>query len=434
MKQLEESYQRHGPFDGILIAFSGGADSVSLLHTLKKLQDKLSFRLHAIHINHGLRDNASFDESFAKKLCGELNIPIHIKKLSSIVKGNIENEARKARYQFFMDALQQHQLQTVALAHHANDQAESVLMHLMRGAGSNGLAGMCEYNNQIWRPFLKVKRKQIIEYLQENSLEWVEDESNADKSYFRNALRHSVLPIMDQINPASIDNISRTADILYQERIAWTIIENQWLSRYGKINPPFVFAENKALLQAPLGLQRRIVRALCSIYHIYLDYEQTDRLLNLVQQGEKGFYNLPDNVSAFISEKRLHILSDKVELLKDLLPEISILPFTGNFGDGYKQQAVNKDVMIGSVFRQALPSDVIKPLGMIGTQPLRKYFNGKKVDEPLRKFWPVLAWSNEVLWVPGLGISQLAAVRTNEFENVLLEYRGLLPDEIESEN
>ena len=196
------------PGDHIICALSGGADSVALLFALYLLKDKLHIQLSAAHFNHGLRgEESDRDQKFAQALCDRLDIPIFVQsgKVEAGDKG-LEAAARQARYAFFETLSGK-----IATAHTADDNAETVLLHLIRGTGLKGLGGIAPIRGRIIRPMLSVTRQEVLRFLQEYNLSWVEDSSNDTDDFLRNRLRHNVLPLLKAENPKIAENMSKTA-------------------------------------------------------------------------------------------------------------------------------------------------------------------------------------------------------------------------------
>ena len=210
-------YDMVRPGDRIIVALSGGADSVALLYGMYLLREKLGITLKAAHFNHGLRGDASDgDEAFCRKLCGFYDIPIHVGR-GSVLSGKkgLEAAARDARYAFF-DTLHG----KIATAHTADDNAETILMRLVRGTGLKGLGGITPVRGRIIRPMLNVTRREVLEFLKENHLVHVEDASNETDEFLRNRLRHHVMPLLKQENPRLAENLSAMAQRLRQDEEA----------------------------------------------------------------------------------------------------------------------------------------------------------------------------------------------------------------------
>lgn len=198
----------------ILVGLSGGVDSVVLLHLLHKLSGRFSWQLSAMHVHHGISPNADRWSDFCSDLCARYQIALHIERvdITPLREHGIEAAARKLRHAAFAGQ----PCDFVALAHHADDQAETLLLQLLRGAGVRGASAMPQLvarggSVALVRPLLHCTRREILEYASEHQLPWVEDESNTDDSYPRNFLRHRVLPLLSERFPAYRDTLSRSA-------------------------------------------------------------------------------------------------------------------------------------------------------------------------------------------------------------------------------
>ncbi len=200
----------------ILVGVSGGADSVALLLILKSL----GYQVQALHCNFHLRQEESDrDERFVSELCRKNNIPLLIKHFNTkeyAARNNvsIEMAARDLRYNWFYDVLTDNNAQSIAVAHHRNDQAETLLLNLIRGTGIRGLAGMYPIRNQIARPLLCVTRDEILAYLNEIKQDFVTDSTNLEREATRNKVRLDILPQMAEINPSIVNTLSETCSIL----------------------------------------------------------------------------------------------------------------------------------------------------------------------------------------------------------------------------
>lgn len=192
----------------LVLAFSGGLDSCVLLHLLVQVNKILPFQLSAQHVHHGLSPNADLWAGTCENVCQQLNVPFAITKVQVSNQGlGLEAAAREVRY----EALSQTKVDFILLAHHQDDQAETFLLQLARGAGVKGLAGMAAVSDKLLRPLLDVPRKTLLEYAKQHRLTWVEDESNADSKFDRNFIRHEILPVLAKQYPAIRQTISRSA-------------------------------------------------------------------------------------------------------------------------------------------------------------------------------------------------------------------------------
>ncbi len=220
---MAASLRRHlQPHQALIAAFSGGRDSVALIHALKSLRGEFGFALSACHINHGLSPNADKWEAFCRQYCDEAGIPLVVEHVD-VPRGapeGLEAAARACRYQ----ALALLKADWLALAHHRGDQAETVLFNLTRGAGLRGAAAMQEVRPlreglSLIRPLLKVSRQEIETTLKRQGLTWVDDESNADTGFSRNFLRHEVLSLLTTRFPAAEERLAAAAEHFAESRV-----------------------------------------------------------------------------------------------------------------------------------------------------------------------------------------------------------------------
>ena len=223
IKRYIEKNQLICPGDGVVVGLSGGPDSVFLLYALHTLQARMGFTLRAVHVHHGIRGaEADRDEAFSAELCAKLAVPfqaVHVAAPAYAAQHglSLEEAARILRYEA-LEAARQQLGQTraawIAVAHHLDDQAETVLHNLVRGAGLRGLAGMENRRNHVIRPLLSIKREDILKWLKQNDIPYVTDSTNADPHYTRNRIRSTVLPELREINPEASAHIAHSAALL----------------------------------------------------------------------------------------------------------------------------------------------------------------------------------------------------------------------------
>ena len=222
-EKFSKALDSFSPTGGVLVALSGGADSICLLNLFisAKKSGAFPYRLAAAHLNHSLRGKeADRDEEFCKNVCEKCGIEFFAKKLdiAAIAKENglcTEEAARNERYSFFADILRENEdLQFVATAHNKDDFCETMILNLLRGSGIDGLSSIPKKRGNIIRPLIDVSRAEIIDYIKENSLEFVTDSTNTETEYTRNKVRHNVIPRFAEITPAYLDCITRSAKLL----------------------------------------------------------------------------------------------------------------------------------------------------------------------------------------------------------------------------
>ncbi len=211
------------PNASIVVAFSGGADSVALTMSLLELKEFLKIKeILLVHVNHMLRGEESFrDENFCIDFAKAVGLPIHIERIdikALAQKDNIELVARNKRYQILRNIKQKQGYNLIATAHHLNDLLETILLWITRGCGIEGLLGFEEKEGDIVRPLYTVKREEIVQFLRECGYPWIEDSSNYDLSIARNRIRHTVVPQLKMINPNLEDTVLRMRGILKSEK------------------------------------------------------------------------------------------------------------------------------------------------------------------------------------------------------------------------
>lgn len=217
VKKTIEKYNMIDEDDKIVVAVSGGPDSISLLDILYKL----NYNICVAHINHGLRENAIIDQEFVEDFCKKRNIPCFVKqiKLKELQeKMTLEEAGRKERYDFFFEVMKKQNCTKIATAHNSNDNAETVIMNIIRGSGVSGLKGIEPIRNNIIRPLIEITRKEIESYCIENELNPRHDESNDEDVYTRNKVRLNIIPYIEEnINSNVVNNINRLSNIVQKE-------------------------------------------------------------------------------------------------------------------------------------------------------------------------------------------------------------------------
>lgn len=204
--------------ESVLVAVSGGADSVALLDLLQSLAGEWRLTLHAVHVDHGLRPSSRADADFVCELCAQWDVPLHVERVAvrqTPPWEGLEAEARRARYVAFREVARRIDAQRIATAHTADDQAETVLMRILEGAGPRGLAGIAATRGMLIRPLLEARRTDVEAHLRARGIPWVEDESNRDTRFLRNRIRHEVLPYLaETIEPSIVEHLVRSATLV----------------------------------------------------------------------------------------------------------------------------------------------------------------------------------------------------------------------------
>jgi len=250
----------------LLVGLSGGPDSVALLDALVLLRRRRRHEVHAAHLDHGLRSGSRDDVAFCRVLCRDLDVPLHVAEADVRARaqrepGGLEQAARRERYAF----LERTRLDTgaafTAVAHTRDDQAETLLLHLLRGAGTQGLGAMRGRVGALVRPLLAVSREQVLAHLRERGLSWREDPSNDDLSLLRNRVRHELLPYLEaRFNPRLRATLARTAGLLSDEAAHLREEAGALLARIGRRDGDAMVLERRPLVEAPLPVARVVVR------------------------------------------------------------------------------------------------------------------------------------------------------------------------------
>jgi tRNA(Ile)-lysidine synthase len=207
----------------LVVGLSGGADSVALADVLATLRRRRGFRLVAAHLDHGLRPGSAADADFCAEVCRSLDLPFRrgaadVRARAARERGGLEQAARRERYDFLRRVRDEEAAAAIAVAHTRDDQAETLLLRLLRGAGATGLGGMRPRAGDVLRPLLAVSRQEVLAHLRERGLAWREDPSNADTAHRRNRVRHELLPYLEErFNPGIRAALARTAGLLADE-------------------------------------------------------------------------------------------------------------------------------------------------------------------------------------------------------------------------
>ncbi len=453
--------------DKVLVAVSGGPDSVALLHVLLALQAKFDIQIGVAHLDHGLRPSAAArDSAFVSSLCNKSGLPSHvatvdIRSLHQKQRGSLEALGRKARYNFFSRIAQKFSYNKIAMGHHAGDNAELVLMNLFRGSGPLGLSGIPPIrNNRYIRPLIEQPRENIMNYLQDNQVAFVLDATNNDLRFLRNRIRHELMPeLIHRYNPNMVDTLNRTAAIFRTEE--------DWLNQYsGQIFN--TLAEGDAtsirmpvskLLENHGAIQRRTIRT--AIEHVKgnlksITLQHIDAVLDLCREGSPGrILCLPGRLTIqkqpedhlSISRQPSLPTSRETSQPAETIPLFTIpipYPDVGTHTVTVKELGttlVLESMPIESIssltsagqhtaffdmdkltfpmlLRNTLPGDRFMPLGMQGTQKVKDFFINNKIPREIRRKTPVLVSRDAIVWIVGHRIDERFKI-TQQTRNVL---------------
>lgn len=408
----------------VAAALSGGRDSVCLLSALKELQPKFGYRLSAVHINHGLRPEAGEEESLCRSLCRRWQIPLTVyrvdvkERMQSSGEG-VEEAARSLRYQAF----ERLRADRIALAHHQQDQAETLLLHLLRGSGLTGLCGMQKKRLPYIRPMLDVSRAEIDAYIAARGLPYAEDASNQDTAFRRNRIRHELLPLLQQAyNPEIVRALAQTATLLQKEE---AYLESQTPpAPEGGLSITWV-------LSYPENIQRRILRKWLQQAGLRQDISQVhvQQLMDLMHGQTGKQVTLPKDLTVDKTYDILHICT-RIPYAKTE-PELprfeSELLTLSQASEQWKSHepfsaaripALEDEKWLSAdglrempVWRFRRPGDYLMAAG--GRKKLKDFWIDEKIPRRERERVPLLADGAHVLWVFGYRLSDGVKITEN---------------------
>ncbi len=434
----------------VLVGVSGGMDSVALLHALWLLRDELGIHVEAAHFHHGIRAEAEEEQLFVEGLCRDLSVPLHLGRADvPVVAGergvSLEVAARDARHRFFREIMAERGIQRLALAHHRDDQAETVLLRLIRGAGPDGLAAMAPVEDSgIVRPFLCVGRAEIRDWCVQNGYTWREDASNADTTIPRNWVRHVLLPMMEQrLNPQAAGALCRAAELLREDSRYLNSLAETVLARAAELPGGGVSAPVEDLAGLPWPVQSRVIRQMARRAGIDSDVELCDvlEMSSLLGEGKTGRrLDLGGGAVALREAGALVIMPAMPETQRWEPVPLAVPGDTAACGGLFRCRlldAVPADLQDhpanvqyfdadrfpdGVAARSRAGGDRFHPLGAPGGKKLKDHLIDRKVSRFARGGLPLLACSADVLWVVGVGIADAVKVTAQTARVLKIEF------------
>lgn len=433
------------PKQRLVVGVSGGADSLCLMDGLHRL----GYRLVVAHFDHRLRPESSFEAETVRELAASYGLPVEIGSMDPPrERGSSEQLARVERYRFLARVATRRRIRTLAVGHTADDQVETVLMHLLRGAGPPGLRGMLPRTRldgwmgdvkapglTVIRPLLELRRAQTAAHCAGHGLSPLHDPSNRDLRYFRNRLRHELIPQLLGYSPGIEATLLRTAKLMAAEtELVDDLVELNWSSWVREVGPGALSLNRDRLLAAPLALRRAALRRAIQT----LRPEQRDIGFETIERG-----------LASLRDSRRQTLIGQLELLPlrgDLILKTITAPLAFPDLPQLRSSAVRRVRIPGSVrlanrwtiefrsvrrsglrgpragqvrfdldrlpdklvLRPPRPADRLQPVGMRGTLKLADLFINRKIPKPARALWPVLVSGEDLIWIPELHRTRLA--------------------------
>ncbi|RMG67618.1 MAG: tRNA lysidine(34) synthetase TilS [Nitrospirae bacterium] len=429
LQTVEETVKKYYMLYGgerVLVALSGGPDSVCLLHLLCRMRQNWRLSLSALYIDHGLRENTSDEIEFCSKLCKELGVDflslsIDVRGYASDMGLSIQEAARILRYRALEEEAIRQDADRIATGHHADDQAETLLIRLLRGTGPIGLAGIPPVRGKIIRPLIELQRWMIEDYLREQGLRYLIDPSNLKKDYLRNRIRHELMPILKRYNPRVVSTLLRTSQILREENDFINIQVTKALMRLISRKDD----ERVELFLTPMENLDRVIlrRALLVVINEVrglrgISSEHIEQIIDLVKEGRTGArLYLPDNVRVIKGYSTLTITSRRPEVVKEqelkipgetIVKEASVVLISSvhsevdALGDGKTMAVFDADTLqMPLKIRARRPGDYFYPFGLAKKKKLQDFFVDEKVPRDQRDSVPILVSGDQIVWVVG---------------------------------
>lgn len=455
------------PGQSLIVGVSGGPDSLCLLDCLHTL----GFQPVVAHFDHQLRAESDADGDFVRQTAKSYGFPFELGRAPySAEEPFSEERARFHRYRFLANVAAQRGIERIAVGHTANDQAETVLMHMIRGAGSSGLRGMRSITNlggwvelpeargiYLIRPLLETWRYETEAYCSERGLSVLTDPTNRDPRFFRNRLRNDLMPELQTYNPRVQEVLLRTAKVMAAEAEAIDqLVDESWADWVTEAGDGVLAIQTEAIAQAPLALQRAAMRrAILELVPELRDvgFETVERALNSIRTGKRlslqgGLDLMVLNGKAYLRKPNAVIPLAGLPQVKSRAAQLLSLPFQFELSAGWglhgeeiervgeRPDSANEvwfdaaEIDGEIAIRAQRPGDRILPIGMSGSMKLSDLMVNRKVPRLAREHWPVITCGDEIVWVPGLHRAKLAKVVSDTRK--IIQMRVLSPGEITS--
>lgn len=434
------------PGDRLVLGVSGGSDSMALLHLLARLTPHLEISFVVAHADHGLRPlEAEYEESLVRRAAAALGVECLVSHLEVAIHAkargaSVEEVARELRYEFFDDVAASHGAAKVVVAHTADDQAEEILLRLIRGAGRQGLSGMrLLREGRIVRPFLATEKSRILLYLKEREIPFAEDSSNADRRYLRNKIRLDLLPFLAQFNPNIKQTLRQTAAILRDEdavladlaakEYALLVREDESVAgRDARVG-------RRQFNQRPLAIRRRLIETVRNSFGAKFGFRQIDSLISLAASKGCGQLHLGRGLLALTDQEELRFLYPEGRrpgrLIKaDAAPAFSVVvPQPGRYPIPEIGKEVTVEILAGSpsqeemqsdgadfldaeavafplLVRNRLAGDRFQPVNSPGRKKVADFLSDLKMPVPQRNNLPLLLSADHIVAILGVRIDQ----------------------------
>ncbi|MEW6685443.1 MAG: tRNA lysidine(34) synthetase TilS [Candidatus Edwardsbacteria bacterium] len=438
----------------VIVAVSGGPDSVALLYILLELKQEYKLQLHLAHLNHKLRGKKSEEDAeFVTQLAQRLNLPLSIESFEVATflkqeKLSLQEVARHIRYHFLENVAKENEADRIATGHTANDQAETILLRLIRGAGTCGLGGIPYVREKVIRPLLEIEKEEILNYLNKTNIPYRIDHSNFESIYSRNKLRKEVLPLLQkEFNPKIVETLARTAAILQEENSVLQIVANFLFDKIKKYaDDSKIILDFREFLDYNKVLRRIVLREAIKNYRGNLRQITRRQIDTIIENLEK---DKPSMLCDWLSSLTVSKIGEEIVIAnrrrgvfqagkteKAQRPDWEVtldIPGVNEISQGriitkiIKREdaplafwAKEKNEAYFDYAQLKLPlklrnrrkGDILKPLGMQGeSKKVKEILIEAKIPRGLRDEIPLLLSGEEILWIPEVKQSEIAKIR-----------------------
>ncbi len=470
IRQVRETIEQHClllPGDTVVVGVSGGPDSLCLLHVLRQVAPDYGVALHAAHLDHGIRAHESEqDARFVAELCRDWGVPCTVERADVPALAHerglaIEEAARQARYVFLAATARRVGGRSVALAHHADDQGETVLMHFLRGSGLAGLRGMRPLSwvdelrlgeqssgepgkrLRLVRPLLYITRQEIQDYCREHDIEPRYDLSNLDRTYYRNRLRHDLIPLLETYNPNVREIVRRTAEVIAADYdVLRDLLDRAWPTVTRRASSDAIVFDLAALRALPLGLQRSVLREAVHRLRLSLrniNWAHIDDAVMVLNRGDTGdMATLPQGLLLTLGYDEATLAPESYAPEAENRPcvrETWPVPAPGSapLGGGWRLTTQERErselpagwernddpwlayldadlVRSGLAVRPRRAGDRFVPLGLGHRQKVNEFMINCKIPRQERDTAPLLVCGDEIVWVVGYRLDARYAI------------------------
>ncbi len=426
------------------MAVSGGADSVALLRALLELRTELGIVVSVVHLNHGIRGTeADQDEQFVRNIAAQFDLPLHLEGVyvpahSKQEKLSLETSARDLRYAYFQRLLAADVCDKIATAHTLDDQAETVLLRILRGTGTRGLAAIPPLRDatpdlvaRIVRPLLGTRREDIEKYLRALDQTWMEDASNRDPKHLRNRIRHELLPQLESdYNPALRQSLVNLAEIARAEEEHWSTQILALRSLFKNEDDHRLTLDRLDFLSLPLALQRRLLVAQADRLNLPAGFDDIDRMLHIAShpgtehEFEGSWRVASTSQHLCISRVANGTKPDSYDLALPVPGEVA-LPSTLRLRATRLQRAetasynsstllAHDGLQLPLQVRNWQPGDRFWPTGSKQAEKLKRLFQQQHIPAEVRSAWPVVLSAGTIVWVRGFPVATGHQVRDKD--------------------